>query len=321
MTIVEPEPPSPERMRLPGTYASDHARDPNPRIGRAVLIALIVLDAMGVLVELYQYLATGQIEALLALATRQVFSASLYFTFWAGWSWARWVATAGDALAGLWLVVWGLHLRTAFATSLGVFCLAVAAFFAFSPDLTAFIAQRRQQRSARALLPLALLLAGYLAVLTIGWSALAHWRKAVERKAVVFARESMREIGARWEVSALERFSSPALLAAHPAEERRQRCEQFRDRYGAIQSIEAQPGLHEVVIRSEGRRRFTARGAIVFSAESESGPLEVRVDLSGNLRGDDWKIEAFFLVPNGSAGAEPAPSASLPHVIGRAEGG
>lgn len=64
---MEPPPPSPpkESLRLPGTYATHYEGDPSPGRGGVALLALIALDTLGVLFELYRFLSTGRFEALL----------------------------------------------------------------------------------------------------------------------------------------------------------------------------------------------------------------------------------------------------------------
>ncbi len=289
----------PHRPRLPGTYAAHYERDPSWTVGRALLLVVIALDLLGSMHTTLNLLLAGSFEGLLVLFTRVVLFALAYFTFWLGRGWARWPLVVVHGFAGIWLILWTLHLggKTTLATGAlylaGALHLGTTAFLAFSADLHAFIRHQREHLRAGALAPAAIVLTFYLAALPATWAAFNVWQARLRHRAADFARASVQAIGTDWNPAELRRRASTELSKAMPANRLQWECANVASHLGALEAIDDPPLTQMVTLRNENGRGTFTRGFYRYRIRGNRQGGTFSLELCGDLAGSQWQIDGY----------------------------
>ena len=149
----------------------------------------------------------------------------VFLTLWFGWNWTRWLLVVFAFLFGAAQLValmrlTDLQLRAGAATesqplpghllynapilAAAVLYLLLAGYLAFASDVPAFTKHRREEGRGWVAVPVALLLAAYVAVLfavPITYNAWLHRQPEVVR---VFGRESLQAVCTRWDLAMLD---------------------------------------------------------------------------------------------------------------------
>jgi len=314
--VDSPQPPL-RPSRLPGTYAAHYEREPSWRHGRLLLIVFMALDTLSGIQFAFQALLGGDVEQLLVLGTRELILAAIYFAFWIGWGWTRWLLAILNFFVGVWLLIWTLRLGgiPPLVTGLLFFSIAVdfaaAAFFAFSADLIAFITHQRQHRQVAALVIIAAILAVYLATLPALWAGYHAWRNLLIARAQAYAEQCVREIGAHWNPEEISRRAIPEFLNNNPPTELQRVCADLTANFGELREVQRPPFYCSVAIVSDPARMWIAHGFCRVPAQGTKKPCLFEVELRGNLAGGDWQVIYFYVQRDANKEAENLPPPKL----------
>lgn len=224
--------------------------------------------------------------------------AALFFTFWLGLGWTRWLLAFGNFFSGGWLVSWSLYLGGRAAVTLnwlplalGGFDLLAAGWFAFSADFSVFLRHRREHRRASQLVFLGALLALYLGMIFSLRLVYGNWQARLERGARAFTEQHLSALADQRSQEEFDRLATPGLLAHWPAERRRRAFEELR-RFGPLRRLSPVQGRAE--LRLNGVRGMFAHAFYSAEAEFDKGRSSFDVELVGAPTGGDWKVDAFY---------------------------
>ncbi len=304
----------PHRPRLPGTYAAHYEREPSARVGRALLIAVIALDALSCAHTAVNLLLFGAMEGLLILFTRAITFAVAYFAFWFGWAWPRWLLVVVNFFTGVTVILWTLNLGGKASLGAGVLYgtgalhLAAAAFFAFSTDLLAFIRQQRERRSASVLAPALVILGVYAAALPATWIGYDAWQGHMRRSSLAAAQDDVRAIGAGWSAAEVLRRASPEFRQHNPPGGSLQwHCADIASRVGTLVTLDDSPLSQQYTLHTDRMRGTYARAFYRFGFKGDRQSGIFSIDLSSDLAGGRWEIDGYSVRWEPSAEETSAP--------------
>ncbi len=209
--------------RLPGTYAANYGDDPNWKRGLIVLCTLFGVAATAEFFHAVFIVLSGQRGYPgLGDVARLCVEATVFLLLWVGWGWVRWVLVAVDFLFGAWYVIRTIaplptdmmaahpELRGPQGIApmpqlaLGVIYLVSAGYLAFSADVIGFVRHRREEGRGWVVAPLAVIVAGFVALICCVEPLSAWWFERLRPDAGRFATESLRAISERWDVKEYE---------------------------------------------------------------------------------------------------------------------
>ena len=223
---IRSRPPLSKTPRLPGTYAANYGGDDmNWRRGVGVLWTLFALAAVGELVRAAFYMLAGYADWPLIPDLARVSIGALVFTaLWLGWGWTRWVLVVTDFLFGVWLVMMVVAkvppgeptIVSLPKLALGVIYLGTAGYLAFSADVVDFVRHRREEGRGWVVVPVALLAAGYVALVIAAQVPYGIYLGVEAAPALRFGDETLHAMCDHWDADALAARGDATFLAMWP---------------------------------------------------------------------------------------------------------
>ena len=249
----------------------------------------------------------------------------VFLTLWFGWNWTRWLLVVFAFLFGAGQLVGlmrltDMQLRAGAATesqplpghllynapilAAAVLYLLLAGYLAFASDVPAFTRHRREEGRGWVAVPVALLLAAYVAVLFIMPLVYKIWLDGQREDARKFGQETLRAISERWDPAVFASRCDEELLA-YFQEGDRQRMMASLAPLGPVQDAAGE--VSRLSSRFDaGQQGFVLRGGYVAQGQFAHGKARLTFALKRSFSGP-WRVR---LITAENISFDPAPAAT-----------
>ena len=249
----------------------------------------------------------------------------VFLTLWFGWNWTRWLLVVFAFLFGAAQLValmrlTDLQLRVGAATAsqplpgdllynapvlaAAVLYLLLAGYLGFASDVPAFTKHRREEGRGWVAVPVALLLAAYVAVLFIVPMVCKLWFDGQRAGATKFGQETLWAISEHWDPAVFASRCDAELLA-YFQEGDRQRMMASLAPLGPVQSATGEVGRLSSHFDA-GQQGFVLGGGYIAQGQFAHGKARVTFTLKRSFSGP-WRVR---LITVDNLSLNPAPPAT-----------